>query len=122
MEDVPQLVERSGLSADYLNVFSAYVSTVNYIKLNSELASNLISDLRACHQIKPIKRYEERFPPNKYSNVKNKSNENGIKALDWIVGRFETVLIPLLNGNVKPKDFNGLEINHLYQLAKNVIE
>jgi hypothetical protein len=122
MKEVPQLIERSGLSADYLNEFSAYVSTIEFIKTKSESADDVFRDLSECHQRNPIRRYEERFTSNKYSNVKNNMNLDGIKALDWIVGRFENVLIPLFNGNVKPENFDGLEIENLYQLARNVIE
>ncbi len=71
---IPQINPKNGISQDYANEFFARGLLISM----PEKLKQSIKDL-------PIKKYEEYFSQNGYSNIINKKNESLIKELNDIV-------------------------------------
>jgi hypothetical protein len=81
MKQMPQISEKTGISLDYVNEFSV----VGFIELS--MLDDAVKHVRS----HPIKKYEERYPPDKYENVITEHNKERIRQLDAVVDRLNVL-------------------------------
>lgn len=73
MKEIPQIVERTGISGDYWN---EYWARTLYFGMSDRSA------LCESFSNSPVKKYCERYPGSRYSNVVNNGNRDRIARLD----------------------------------------
>jgi hypothetical protein len=78
-KEVPQVNRVSGLSGDYNNVYQPFVGS--YPKDSPDAPEWFFEDKKK-GVMKPLKTYEERFPPAEFANVITEKNREGVEALD----------------------------------------
>lgn len=76
-ESVPQIVEKTGVSADYLNEILFWLATKP-----KNAATNIFNLLKTYGAV--MRRYEERFPAEKFKSVVNEKNRDRIAQLNAI--------------------------------------
>lgn len=69
---VPQIVIETGISADYWNEYHAKI-----LRLDKGLT--LVAE---CFKEDPVKKYEQRFNPNKYEDIINPQNKARVSRLN----------------------------------------
>lgn len=134
---VPQVVLKTGLSADYMNELAAW-GWVNPedSKTSTQWVEWAMEDFEEYLKRGYLMRtYRARFPETKYGNVVNACNERGVVVLDGIVNdlqtRFDREVIPLMakykNGTFSADDKAVLkafvlELRRMMYRVRNILD
>jgi hypothetical protein len=85
------LIPETGIIADYYNEISPLVLAI----VEYELSNGDMFDI-----FHHVRKYEERFPKEKYGNVKTRKNSEAVQGLDILVDRLN-ILISEKSRNMK---------------------
>lgn len=80
---VPQITPNTGVSGDYSNELMMLLNVVeSYKKSGKDIF----------YKIKPLKKYEERYPSDKYQNIITDQNRVTVKKIDDLTDKINNML------------------------------
>jgi len=82
-KQVPQITPDTGVSGDYSNELMMLLNVVEFYKINGKDVFD---------KVKPLKKYEERFSPDKYQDVITDQNRSTVKKMDDLVDKINNML------------------------------
>ena len=107
MRDVPQIIQKTGISSDYFEEYGTKAVALAWD--NASISMGLPADrkerLAELFKGYPIKKYREHFPPTEFRGVVNDDNRAAVSRLDEIAGEANSKFIDPLKFTLD--DFRG---------------